>query len=78
VLEIQSLCNYLQFIIGDAQVPLGVGDALMIEFMHNKRQIHSLYSGMVAPGLSKNVGTVVASQSDFMTDGYIVPLDRRG
>lgn len=58
----------LQFIIGDAQIPFGVGDALVIELVHDKRQVHSLHAGVISPGFPQAVGTVITSQSNTMAN----------
>ena len=47
--------NSLEFVVGDPQVTLGVGDTFVIELMHDQRQVHALHTSMVSPGLSQTV-----------------------
>ena len=44
----QSMRDHLQFTIGDAQIPFCVGDTLVIELVHDKRQT-SILSGFLLP-----------------------------
>jgi hypothetical protein len=68
ILKIQPLCNCLEFIIGDAQVPFGVCDTHVIKLVHDQSQVDPLHTGMVSPGFSQTVGTEIAWQSHLAAD----------
>ena len=53
--KIQPIHNSLQLIIRYPQISLGVRNTLVIELMHNKRQIHSLHPGVISPGFPQAV-----------------------
>jgi hypothetical protein len=63
--KIQPLCHHFQFIISNPQISLGVYEALMIELVHNQRQIHTLQAGVIAPGFSQAVSAIVALQPNI-------------
>lgn len=67
-LEVQALRHLEKFIVGDTQIPFGVGDTFVIEFMHDERQIHSIHTGMVSPGFPQTMGAVISSQPNLFAD----------
>jgi hypothetical protein len=44
------------------QVTLGVSGALVIEFVHDERQVHSRHVGVISPGFPQAVSAVFTSQ----------------
>jgi len=40
----------------------------MIEFVHNKRQVHSLHAGVIPPGFPQAMSAEVAGQSNITAD----------
>ena len=41
----------------------------MVELVHDQRQIHTLQTGMIPPGLSQTVSAEVSSQTNLLADG---------
>jgi len=41
----------------------------MVELVHDQRQIYTLQTGMIPPGLSQTVGAEVSSQTNLLADG---------
>lgn len=68
-LEVQSLGNRLKLVIGDTKISFCVSDAVVIEFVHDQCQIHSLHLGVIAPGLSETVGAIISPQTNILADG---------
>ena len=69
LLQVQSLYYLLQLLIGDAQIPLSIGQVAVVELVHDQRQVDPVHPGMVAPGLAQAVGAVVAPQAYIAADG---------
>ena len=68
-LEVQAFRHCLEFVICNPQIAFCIGNAFVIELVHDQRQIHTLHASMVAPGFSQTVCTEVAPQTDLLADG---------
>jgi hypothetical protein len=64
-LQIQLSHYRSQFIFRDTQITLGVGQSVMVEFVHDERQIHAAHPGMMAPGFAELRGSVSTSETVF-------------
>ena len=60
-LQIQTLDDCLQFIIGDAQIAFGVGQTGVVELLHDKGQVNPIHPGVVAPGPTQALGAEVTA-----------------
>jgi len=60
--------NCLKLITRDPQIAFSVGNAVVIEFVHNQSQINTLRPGVIAPGLSEAMRAEVPSQTDLLTN----------
>ena len=65
-LQIQPSRDFLKLLIGDPQIAFGVGQTAVVEFMHDQGQVDALLAGVIAPGFSQGVGTIVVLQADVM------------
>lgn len=67
-LKVQALHKGLKFVVGHPQIAFGVGDTVVVQFVHDERQVYPAHARMVPPGLAKAMGSKVAVQTHISAD----------